>query len=76
MWRAAIHVKNKTKFLGYYDDEEDAALAYNQTVKNLLLTRSLNTVLVHQQKLIKLLQKLEPGTTIKKTSSTGYSICE
>ena len=29
MWMSSIRLNNKTKFLGYFDSEEDAAQAYN-----------------------------------------------
>ncbi len=34
-WRAQIHLNRRQKFLGYYKNEEDAAMAYNKKAKEL-----------------------------------------
>lgn len=74
-WRAAIQIEKKTKFLGYFKDEEEAALAYNKKVKDLRLGRSLNTLVVDKVKLMSLLDSLDT-VTIKKKSASEYLIHE
>ena len=32
-WRASIHIGNKLKFLGYFEDEKKAAVAYDTAAK-------------------------------------------
>lgn len=43
-WKADFYINGKSKFIGHFDSEEDAAIAYNEKIINFNLKRKLNNV--------------------------------